>query len=88
MDINKIAAIATIVGAIATIISTVIAVRAKEEAKSILKQIKEGNIKNSGKIEVKNNGQNTGIINGINSGDIHRWKTRMYKYKMMDKILV
>ncbi len=72
MDINKIAAIATIVGAIATIISTVIAVRAKEEAKSILKQIKEGNIKNSGKIEVKNNGQNTGIINGINSGDIHR----------------
>lgn len=72
MDINKIAAIATIVGAIATIISTVIAVRAKEEAKSILKQIKEGNIKNSGKIEVKNNGQNTGIINGINSGDIHK----------------
>lgn len=72
MDINKIAAIATILGAIATIISTVIAVRAKEEAKTILKQIKEGNIKNSGKIEVKNNGQNTGIINGINSGDIHR----------------
>ncbi len=72
MDINKMAAIATIIGAIATIISTVIAVRAKEEAKSILKQIKEGNIKNSGKIEVKNNGQNTGIINGINSGDIHR----------------
>ena len=70
MDINKMAAIATIIGA--TIISTVIAVRAKEEAKSILKQIKEGNIKNSGKIEVKNNGQNTGIINGINSGDIHR----------------
>ena len=72
MVINKMAAIATIIGAIATIISTVIAVRAKEEAKSILKQIKEGNIKNSGKIEVKNNGQNTGIINGINSGDIHR----------------
>ena len=72
MDINKMAAIATIIGAIAIIISTVIAVRAKEEAKSILKQIKEGNIKNSGKIEVKNNGQNTGIINGINSGDIHR----------------
>ena len=72
MDINKMAAIATIIGAIATIISTVIAVRAKEEAKSILKQIKEGNIKNSGKIEVKNNGQNTEIINGINSGDIHR----------------
>ena len=72
MDIYKMAAIATIIGAIATIISTVIAVRAKEEAKSILKQIKEGNIKNSGKIEVKNNGQNTGIINGINSGDIHR----------------
>ena len=59
MDINKMAAIATIIGAIATIISTVIAVRAKEEAKSILKQIKEGNIKNSGKIEVKNNGQNS-----------------------------
>ena len=55
--------------------ATVIAVRAKNEAKDILEQIKEEhsrNIKNKGNVEVENSGNNSGIMSGINSGEIHR----------------
>lgn len=48
--------ILTAIGTVATVISTVIAVRAKNEAKDILKQIKEEhsrNIKNKGNVKVK-----------------------------------
>ena len=44
------------------------------EAKKILKQIKEEksrNITNSGSINATNNGNNSGIISGINSGEMH-----------------
>ncbi len=60
---------------VATVISTVIAVRSKNEAKKILKQIREEkshNIKNSGEVHVSNSGNNSGIISGINSGEIHK----------------
>lgn len=65
----------TAIGAVATVISTIIAVRAKNESKKILEQIKEEhsrNIENSGKVNVSNSGNNSGIINAINSGDIHK----------------
>ena len=48
---------------------------AKNEAKDILKQIKEEhsrNIKNKGNVKVENSGNNSGIMSGINSGEIHR----------------
>ena len=67
--------ILTAIGTDATVISTVIAVRAKNEAKDILKQIKEEhsrNIKNKGNVKVENSGNNSGIMSGINSGEIHR----------------
>lgn len=70
-----IATILTAIGTIATVISTVVAVRAKNEAKDILKQIKEEqsrNIQNSGKVDIRNKGNNSGIISGINSGEIHK----------------
>lgn len=70
-----IATIFTVVGAIATVISTVIAVRARNEAKDILKQIKEEksrNIRNSGDIKIKGVTNNSGVISGINSGEIHK----------------
>lgn len=63
------------IGTFATVISTVVAVRAKNETKDILKQIKEEhsrNIMNKGNIKVENSGKNSGIISGINSGEIHR----------------
>ena len=63
----------TALGAVATVISTIIAVRAKNEAEKILKQIREENsrnIKNRGNVTVDNKGSNTGIISGINSGEI------------------
>ena len=65
--------ILTAIGTVATVISTVIAIRAKNEAQDILKQIKEEhsrNVRNKGNVE--NNGSNSGIMRGINSGEIHR----------------
>ena len=44
-----------------------------EEAKKILKQIKEEksrNVTSNGDVEVTNNGNNSGVISGINSGEI------------------
>lgn len=67
----------TAIGAISTVISTIIAVRAKNESKKILEQIKEEhsrNIENSGNVRISNSGNNSGILNGINSGDIHKWQ--------------
>ena len=64
----------TAVGAVATIISTIIAVRAKNEAKNILHQIKEEqsrNVTNSGHVEITNSGTNSGIVSGINTGEMH-----------------
>ena len=67
--------ILTAIGTVATDISTVIAIRAKNEAQDILKQIKEEhsrNVRNKGNVNVENNGSNSGIMSGINSGEIHR----------------
>lgn len=64
----------TAVGAVATIISTIVAVRAKNEAKHILHQIKEEqsrNVTNSGHVEITNSGTNSGIVSGINTGEMH-----------------
>jgi hypothetical protein len=64
----------TIVGTVATIISTVVAVKAKNEARDILQEInkeKNRNVQSKGNLKVKNVGENAGVINGINSGDIH-----------------
>lgn len=65
----------TAIGAVATVVSTIIAVRAKNESKKILEQIKEENsrnISNKGKVNVSNQGSNSGILIGNNSGDIHK----------------
>ncbi len=65
----------TAIGALATVISTIIAVRAKNESGKILEQIKEEysrNIENKGKVNVSNSGNNSGILIGSNSGDIHK----------------
>lgn len=65
--------ILTAIGAAATVVSTIVAVCAKNEAKKILKQIKEEksrNVTSNGDVEVTNNGNNSGVISGINSGEI------------------
>ena len=49
--------ILTAIGTVATVISTVIAIRAKNEAQDILKQIKEEhsrNVRNKGNVNVEN----------------------------------
>ena len=66
--------ILTAIGTVATVISRVVAVSAKNEAKKILKQIKEEksrNVTNRGQVNVTNSGNNSGVISGINSGEIH-----------------
>lgn len=66
--------ILTGIGTVATIISTIVAIRAKHEAKRILQQIKEEtnsrNITNKEPVQVTNSGNNSGVISGINSGEI------------------
>lgn len=57
--------ILTAIGTVATVISAVIAIRAKNEAQDILKQIKEEhsrNVRNKGNVNVENNGSNSGIM--------------------------
>ena len=63
----------TAIGTAATVVSTIVAVCAKNEAQKILKQIKEEksrNVTSNGDVEVTNNGNNSGVISGINSGEI------------------
>ncbi len=63
----------TAIGAAASVISAIVAVRAKNRTQEILKQIKEErshNIRNSGNVRISNDGINSGTISGINSGDI------------------
>lgn len=65
--------ILTAIGTAATVVSTIVAVCAKNEAKKILKQIKEEksrNVTSNGDVEVTNNENNSGVISGINSGEI------------------
>lgn len=57
--------ILTAIGTAATVVSTIVAVCAKNEAKKILKQIKEEksrNVTSNGDVEVTNNGNNSGVI--------------------------
>lgn len=64
----------TTIGAIGTVVSAFIAVRAKNEAEKILSEIKieiNRNVSNSGNIDVKNTGTNSGIMSGINTGEVH-----------------
>ena len=64
----------TAIGTVATIISTIVAVRSKNEAKKILNQIveeKNHNVETVGDVTVGNSGQNSGVISGINTGEIH-----------------
>ena len=63
-----------------TIISTIAAVVSAGAALSVNSQVKilnnkisgNRNIQNSGKISVKNQGDNQGIISGVNAGEIRK----------------
>ena len=62
----------TIVSTIATVISTILAIRAKNEAKDALSEIKKykNDIKDS-EIKITSQGNNAGVIAGINAGEIN-----------------
>ena len=65
--------ILSIIGTTATVISTVIAVRAKNEAKTILNEVKKVEVKKSvqgSEILIENSGENSGVITGVNTGEI------------------
>ena len=65
--------ILTLAGTIATIISTIIAIRAKNEVKHILKNIRQENneISIAGDTNAINEGTNYGKIIGANSGVVN-----------------
>lgn len=56
------------VGALASIVSAVVAFRAKSKAEKVLLEI-NGVVKNEVELEVK--GDNRGVINGVNAGEIN-----------------
>ena len=62
----------TIIGTIATVISTILAIRAKNEAKEALSGIKKykSDIKEP-EIKISSQGNNSGVITGINAGEIN-----------------
>ena len=62
----------SLISTIAAVISAIIAVGAKAEVKKLKHNIK-GNRNNQsfGKISIKNEGNNKGVMSAINSGDIH-----------------
>lgn len=72
--------IISFISMIATVVSTVIAVKVKNESKEMLKtihyinlgtqSIQNNNVKNKGEIDIKNSGKNEGIIAGILTGVI------------------
>ena len=66
--------ILTIIGTIATVVSTIIAINAKNQAEDILNEIRNNNISNNGHINIKSKGNNHGVIAGINTGDINNEK--------------
>lgn len=70
----------TLISMIATVVSCIIAVRAKNESKKILNTIQNINtgtqnlqnnsVKNKGKIDINNSGKNDGVMGGIVTGGI------------------
>ncbi|MFD2671190.1 hypothetical protein [Marinicrinis sediminis] len=73
MDITMM--IISLISMIATVISCVVAVKAKNEVKRIslmvnTGQVHESKVDNKGDIEISNTGQNTGVMAGITTGGI------------------
>ena len=67
--------IATIIGTIVTIISSKKSLNSKKECEEILKEIKkERNISNSGNVRINAGRSNSGIVLGVNSGDVYNEK--------------
>lgn len=63
----------SVISTIAAVVSAIAAILAKNEVKRLNNQITgNGNIQNSGKINVKNKGDNQGIISGVNTGEIRK----------------
>lgn len=61
------------ISTIAAVISAIAAVSAQNEVKKLNNQIAgKGNIQNSGKVSIKNDGNNQGIISGVNTGEIRK----------------
>lgn len=74
---DSIMMILTVIGTCATVMSTILAIKAKNEAQEILKEVREEKnriINNKGKIDIKNTGSNSGIISGINAGEMSNGK--------------
>lgn len=65
--------ILAVISTIAAVISAIVAVSTRNEVKKLSNQVNgSGNLQNSGKISIKNHGDNQGIISGVNTGEINK----------------
>lgn len=64
--------ILTLIGTVASVVSAIVAVRAKNEAKKIVKGIIGNHNVQTGDVQVKTEGDNYGVISGVNAGEIIR----------------
>lgn len=71
MDVASL--ILSTVSTIAAVISAITAIQAKNEVRK-LSNLLQGNknIQLSGKLDIKNKGNNSGVISGVNTGEIRR----------------
>lgn len=65
--------ILTTISTFAAVVSAIAAISAKNEVKTLKNHISgNGNVQNSGKIIASNDGDNQGVISGVNTGDIRK----------------
>ena len=65
--------ILVVISTIAAVVSAIAAVSTKNEVKKLNNQISgKGNIQNSGKVSIKNDGDNQGYYFGVNTGEIRK----------------
>ena len=60
------------ISTLAAVVSAIAAIRAKEEVSKLNAQLGNKNAQISGNVHVKNEGDNSGVISGVNTGEIHK----------------
>ncbi len=71
--LENIVPILTLISTIAAVISAVAAVQAKNEVKKIRNQLNgDKNVQVTGSVSVNNQGKNTGVVSGVNTGNVRK----------------
>lgn len=60
------------ISTLAAVVSAIAAIRAKDEVSKLNAQLGNKNVQISGDVRVENEGDNSGVISGVNTGEIHK----------------